>query len=205
MNNIPELRAFIDKTMSGVVAKTGDKIKCAKGCCSCCREPVFADSAEVRMILDSLTSKRKEKLLEELMEWHRLFRIEGFDTETARSAFRYRSLNLWCPLLDKQTGECTVYENRPNACRLHIARGPKAHCDDDVLRRKQEFLMVPELLRYCAEAQMSSLDDGETVAMDHLCILLLDALTGNDHATQARMEMTRTGGEVELKSNKENS
>ena len=205
MNNITELRAFIDKTMAGVIAKTGDKITCAKGCFSCCREPVYADSAEVRMILDSLNAFWKERLLTDLMEWYRLFRIEGFDREQAPNAFRYRTKNLWCPLLDQSDGTCSVYAVRPNACRLHIARGPKAHCDDDVLRRKQEFLMVPELLRYCAEAQMSSLDDGETVAMDHLCILLLDALTGNDHATQARMEMTRTGGEVELKSNKENS
>jgi len=196
MNNINELRTFIDKTMTKVIAKTGDKITCAKGCCSCCREPVFADSAEVRIILDSLTSERKERLLTDLQEWHRLFRIDGFDTETAPSAFRYRSLNLWCPLLDRTDGTCSVYAVRPKACRLHIARGPKAHCDDDVLRRKQEFLMVPELLRYCAEAQMSSLDDGETVAMDHLCILLLDALTGQDHATQARIEMTRHGGKL---------
>jgi Fe-S-cluster containining protein len=205
MNNISELRAFIDKTLARVIAKTGDKITCAKGCFSCCKEPVYADSAEVRMILDSLTSDRKETLHTALLEWHRLFRIEGFDREDQPSAFRYRPFNLWCPLLDRQTGECTVYENRPKECRLHLTKGPKSHCDDDELRPKQKFAMVPELLRYCAEAQMSSLDDGETVAMDHLCILLLDALTGQDHATQARMEMTRTGGEVELKSNKENS
>jgi uncharacterized protein len=41
------------------------------------------------------------------------------ERENAKTGYVFRTLKLPCRFLDSQTGQCTVYEARPMACRLY--------------------------------------------------------------------------------------
>ena len=188
--NTPNLFRTIDKALAKAIANSGDKITCCKGCFHCCREPVYANRDEIRYILDSVSAEDKEKLQVKALTWLTVFALNGFGDDPQVSAFRYRAVDLWCPFLNESDGTCSVYDRRPSARRMHIARKPREHCENDDLRAKQEYLIVPELVQFVISKSVEDLKPGETIKHDHLGILLVEELTGKEFATKARLTVS---------------
>lgn len=131
------------------------KITCAKGCFACCDEPLKVLEGEVDLILADLSPVEKENLKVAVLAWlnaakaHKLEGMVAFNSDDLKAdgkkinAFQYRAFKLTCPLL--QDGVCSVYENRPTACRMHMACGPRIMCEDLAQRPNQKFLTIMEL------------------------------------------------------------
>jgi len=80
---------------------------CRKGCAWCCKIPVEIAPLEANYIAANSPYTIKRKL-----------------TKKAEP-------NSYCPLMDNQTAECTVYDHRPFNCRVFATYDSPDYCRDD--------------------------------------------------------------------------
>jgi Fe-S-cluster containining protein len=177
------------------VAKDGSTISCHKGCFACCREPVYVYEHEVHYMLGCLTPEEIEALKPKVKIAIDTLEASGLLEEIEPKVWGWRPLNMWCPLL--KDGLCSVYQNRPLACRAHIAIGPSHHCEDNELRRQQKFLNTPDLNRHVSQRIMfGSLEEDGEACSDHLIVLLAEILLGRNVKSSARVKVVKQGEEI---------
>lgn len=192
--NIRRLYEFADVWVKKMLAKDGAKPPCCKGCFHCCREPVYGTMSEVKHIVSLLSDGEREALRPKLIEWREKFKAAAggeFVNNNLPSAFKYRTFNLWCPLLAPD-GTCSIYENRPISCRVHVAWKDAAGCIDEALRPNQKFALFPELSQTLTDIQLSDLEPGETLTFDNFLCLLCEELLGSKSITASRVEFHKT-------------
>lgn len=177
----------------GKILKKEPPVPCKSGCFWCCKESVIASDEEVIAMLELLTPEEKKQVADRTRKWMAKFNESNFGSvpeppayEAAYGVPAYRSVNLWCPLLSKD-GKCMAYSRRPLACRMHIAHGTNAGCQDDELRRNQKYALFPGLIENLSLLRFQALKDGERVVNDHLGILLAKELLGIEQPTAARV------------------
>lgn len=100
---------------------------CMNKCCSHPNDWVYLTSEERSRLRDASGIPEKEFMAER---------------QDSNSGYVFHTLNQPCPFLDAQTGNCTVYESRPLACRLFpfyvdpltgYATLYSAECDDNMV------------------------------------------------------------------------
>jgi Fe-S-cluster containining protein len=140
---LPLVQSFADAVIHStvkVVEEQGQKISCKKGCSACCRQlaPIAETEARhIRNIVEALpeprrtvirtrfaeASQRLEKtgLLEQLRHADQL-------TEGDRRALglKYFAQGIPCPFLEE--GTCSIYADRPIACREYLVTSPAENC-----------------------------------------------------------------------------
>lgn len=100
--------------------KAGTPVSCkGLGCNGCCRGEVALHPAEWRDLLPHVPDGA----------WKRV-REHSFELST-------NSQHARCPLLDPDTGGCTVYEHRPFACRAYMVVTPVDHCYPERVGRQE--------------------------------------------------------------------
>jgi Fe-S-cluster containining protein len=97
--------------LEGRARRHGLPLSCGGvGCNGCCRASVPATMPEVDEIVQAMTPEA----------WAALEANEDQIRDDPQVAF--------CPLLDPETGGCSVYEIRPLVCRLYAVCSPKEWC-----------------------------------------------------------------------------
>ena len=141
---LPILQSLDDeiaKEADQLLHQSGKPISCRKGCAACCRQIMPISDAEalalVQLMDDMSPSQRDrvqrrfdeavkrlddEGLLERL--WSFVDRGEEDLSELTADYFRRE---IACPFLEDEV--CTIYEDRPLACREYLVTSPVAHCD----------------------------------------------------------------------------
>lgn len=127
---------------------TGQKISCAKGCAACCRMlvPVSAPEAfALRDMVAALPEDRRQVIrralasttarLEQAGLLSQLRHVAETDRPIADDAMEpinraYYALKLPCPYLENEV--CSIYEDRPAACRELLVTSPADWCQDMV-------------------------------------------------------------------------
>jgi len=169
------------------------QITCGRGCAACCSEPVYVERQEVlllaRRLLD-LPEATRQRVLARTRAWVAKFRASPLLTEKLPHVLAYRALRMPCPLLENQ--ECLLYQDRPNACRMHMAIGPREKCEDDAQRLDQLFVSRHDLMIGGIYKLIEGAQPGETVelVMEHLGLLLAEALLG-ERVESGACEMLR--------------
>lgn len=146
---VPLARRLGEEAVALEEARTreaGERISCRKGCAACCRMlvPVSAPEAfALENLIESLPEARRQVLLGKLkaartrLEEAGLFsRLWAFgqtnrplsDEEMEPINRDYYALRMACPFLDEET--CSIYEDRPAACRELLVTTPAELCDD---------------------------------------------------------------------------
>ena len=138
--------------------------------------------------LSGLSSKELARVKQLVNSWIRAFWKSGIQDEREPSVFKYRTFNLWCPLL--KDGQCTVYDRRPTACRMHVAIDDAHKCEDDKLREHQIFAVIPELQNFVFEKSLHDMKDGESDYYDHFGVMLYEHFFGIDSPTMARVKVS---------------
>jgi Fe-S-cluster containining protein len=128
------------------ITRTGASISCQKGCAACCRMmiPVAPPEAfRLMSVVEALPSPRKESLLNRFQEAQVTLRKAGIEEELKRLAFSedqvtdeeleplnraYYKLRMPCPFLENEV--CSIYEERPSACRELLVTSPAELCRD---------------------------------------------------------------------------
>lgn len=128
------------------LAEQGRIASCQKGCAACCRMLVPLSAPEAFAVLDWVRSRpveqqsrirarfaeAKVRLLSHGV-WQQLSDICGASDHSSDEALdevnqRYYALRLACPFLEEET--CTIYDERPAACRELLVTSPADRCAD---------------------------------------------------------------------------
>ncbi|MDR4484651.1 MAG: YkgJ family cysteine cluster protein [Nitrospirales bacterium] len=126
--------------------QSGTAISCQKGCAACCRMMIPVAPPEALALLsvvEALPSPKKERLLERFQTAQRTLREAGLEEGLQRVAFSedqstdealeplnraYYALRMPCPFLEDEI--CSIYEQRPSACRELLVTSPAELCQD---------------------------------------------------------------------------
>ncbi len=140
---LPLAQSFADAVVDSaakVAEDQGQRITCKKGCGACCRQLVPLAEVEARHIgnlVNELPEPRRSEIrarfaearrrLEEIGLLDRLLHPEGWgDGEVGPLGLDYFRLGIPCPFLEDES--CSIYRDRPIACREYIVTSPAEHC-----------------------------------------------------------------------------
>lgn len=144
-----------ERVEAGIGGLPGKPITCAKGCAACCkRQPVptaLPEAEALRSLVDRQAPARREELRARFEATARCVEESGLGPrmrmeiastpEQARAAVQeYMQLELVCPFLENES--CSIYENRPMACRMYLVTSPASLCTDP-LGQPVEVLSMP--------------------------------------------------------------
>lgn len=158
---VPTLRAVGERAIALEQARaeaTGLAISCRMGCAACCRMLVPVSPPEAFALVDAvhnLPDPQRQHVqariettrgrLEEAGLWSRLREIADTDRQLSDEDMEqtnrdYYALRLPCPFLENEA--CSIYADRPAACRELLVTSPAELCQD-LVRNPVRPLPVP--------------------------------------------------------------
>lgn len=138
--------------------QTGATISCQKGCAAFCRMMIPVSPPEtfaLMTVVDTLPPLKKALLLERFQSAQRTLREGGLEEGLQRLAFSddqvtdeeleplnraYYGLRIPCPFLEDEV--CSIYEQRPSACRELLVTSPSELCQD-LIRNPVQLIPAP--------------------------------------------------------------
>lgn len=112
--------------------RQGGHVYCASGCFKCCDMPIRLSWAEALTISERLTPDQHRAVREHARKIWR----NAHDSRTPDEyVMNHRQGVGFCPLLDRATGACTQYADRPTRCRDTYSALPAFLCAPDGLDR----------------------------------------------------------------------
>jgi len=122
------------------IEKQGQRISCTKGCGACCRQLVPIAPVEARRINDVINAMPEPRQSEIRTRFatarQRLAQTELLTELKARThwtdgqgravGMKYFRQNIPCPFLED--GACSIYPDRPIACREYLVTSPAENC-----------------------------------------------------------------------------
>ncbi len=158
---VPLMRRLGEEAQALEVARSTDADKtlsCHKGCAACCRMMVPLSAPEafaLREFVHSLPTERQQQIAERLAKtkslllshglWHRLLEMGETTQPPNEHALEpinldYYALRTPCPFLEDEN--CSIYEDRPAACRELLVTSPAELCQD-LVKNPVEQIPVP--------------------------------------------------------------
>jgi Fe-S-cluster containining protein len=128
------------------IQDAGQQISCRKGCAACCRMLVPVSPPEafaLKALVEALPDERRQVLLDKLSRARARLEQTGLlarltalaetgrplsDEEMEPINRDYYALRMACPFLEQES--CSIYENRPAACRELLVTTPADLCND---------------------------------------------------------------------------
>jgi Fe-S-cluster containining protein len=140
---LPQFRAVAEVIVQlGVrrVEEEGKTVSCKKGCGACCRQLVPISETEaprIREVVEALPEPRRTEVRARFAEARRRLAEAGLlerlehperfpDQKLRPMALEYFRLGIPCPFLEEES--CSIYEERPIACREYLVTSPAEHC-----------------------------------------------------------------------------
>lgn len=124
----------------GEVRDAGGKISCEKGCAACCRQPIPLAEIEAHRLaelVEALPEPRRREIKTRFETACRHFFERGWfekldrcallpEEERQKVVLEYFYEGVDCPFLE--SGACSIYEDRPLACREYLVTSPAENC-----------------------------------------------------------------------------
>jgi len=134
---LPFLKSLDDQAQTIVVEKIGERVTCAKGCSACCRiqlVPVTpAEAHAILRLVEAMPEPRRGEIqarfadrVERLEAAGLLEKYQESSEQGREMLLQYLDLGLVCPFLEDDA--CSIYEQRPFACRQYLVTTPKELC-----------------------------------------------------------------------------
>lgn len=140
---LPLVQAFADRVVEAGVESAegrGERISCTKGCGACCRQLVPIAEVEARNIaglIESLPESRRALVKERFAAAQQRLAESGMLTPLEQRhqwgtgvgrevGVNYFHLGIPCPFLEAES--CSIYEDRPVACREYLVSSPVEEC-----------------------------------------------------------------------------
>jgi len=140
------LSKIITDTVLENIRQRHGRVDCTRGCAACCRSLVPLAVPEILRLTErihTMANARRRRLHRSFLLGARRILKMPCPTEFVQHAAPdssncpveveavstwYRSLRLDCPFLGKRN--CTIYQDRPLACREHFVQGSSSACRD---------------------------------------------------------------------------
>jgi len=128
------------------IVESGKTISCQKGCAACCRMMIPLSSPEAFALRDhvrSLSDEQQRRIADRMAQAESVLKEQGLWPELVEMGETtqppgdealepvnraYYSLRLPCPFLEHEI--CSIYEERPAACRELLVTSPAEWCQD---------------------------------------------------------------------------
>ena len=173
---VPLARTICAKITDTIVESTfrkGVSISCRKDCSACCsylvplsvpeafsmREEVLDMPADQSKAVLRLCLDASRKILDDMPESFDVHLTTNSPNQVRQLSSWYAGLKLPCPFLSG--GLCTIYEQRPTACREHIVTGSALPCEIEWMVQSQMVTMPVSVLE--ALGQLASELEGTAV------------------------------------------
>lgn len=189
---LPQFRALADAVVSHAVEETiasGQQISCKKGCGACCRQLVPITEVEARRLAEfiaampeprqstirarfaaALTRLESAGVLDLLRRSDRLLDEMSQSPDPVHEfGLRYFQLGIPCPFLEEES--CSIYEERPIACREYLVTSPAENCAQP---KPYTIHCVPIPLKVARAINMLGLGPGARMTRWVPLILLLE-------------------------------
>lgn len=153
---LPQLRQQLDRATDAFCRQTEGSVPifCAKGCRNCCSLAVNCSFPEAVAIAATLTTDQRQQLANKIP----LLREISQQAQDLKQFLRlFRQQLGGCPLLEQETGSCSIYPQRPLSCRALLSTRNSSWCGVD----------FAELHPLEKEAFISSLDPNVTAFPTH--------------------------------------
>lgn len=158
---VPLLRRLGEEAQALEVERSraaGAEISCRRGCAACCRMLVPVSAPEAFALLDAVERQPQERKVQieeklraaqdRLADAGLLPRLHAVAESTSPTTDEeldplnreYYALRLACPFLEEES--CSIYEDRPAACRELLVTTPAELCDD-LVHRPVQAVPVP--------------------------------------------------------------
>ncbi len=122
------------------VKSSGKTISCEKGCAACCYQAIPLAEIEaynIAQVVENLPEPRRVNIEKRFDDASRHFHEIGWfqkldecallpKEERQKIVMEYFYENVPCPFLEE--GACSIYENRPLACREYLVTSPAENC-----------------------------------------------------------------------------
>jgi len=150
---LPVVQALADAVVDAGIRRSaaqGKAISCRAGCGACCRQPVPIARTEafaLRDVVDRMPEPRRSEIRTRFAEVKRRLVEAGLHArlrdlswaapaDVEPLALAYLRLGIPCPFLETdgkpparlQDGGCSIYEDRPVACREYLVTSPAERC-----------------------------------------------------------------------------
>lgn len=114
---------LVDESINELVRSEplAERISCRKKCTSCCYTQVAVNSDEAELLF----KKIKEQKIEIDKD---LLSRQAFAGLETRSWYQLSHSQRSCVFLDLESGECRVYDSRPNVCRTNLVLSNPDSC-----------------------------------------------------------------------------
>jgi Fe-S-cluster containining protein len=159
---VPLLHAICNKCVEMACAHPGpdEKVRCSRGCGSCCRQVVPVSIPELlflRTCLAELPPARRDRYQSRLESVVHAMQKDGVlsalqnagsGQEALSAAQSYFNQGLDCPFLED--GACSIHPVRPFACREFNAISPPELCENPFLNRVRKVPVVPKMTSVAA-------------------------------------------------------
>jgi Fe-S-cluster containining protein len=140
---LPLMQSFADAVVGSAVKEVEareERISCKKGCGACCRQLVPMAEGEARQlhaVVERLSEPRRSTVRARFAEARRRLEAAGLsekllypdrwsDGEGRSIGLAYFRLGIPCPFLEEES--CSLYADRPIACREYLVTSPADNC-----------------------------------------------------------------------------
>jgi len=140
---LPLYRGLAEQLVQAGVARVeeaGRTVSCRKGCGACCRQLVPVSELEarrIREVIEEMPPERRAAVRERFADARRRLAETGLlpllqdpsllpPGEASGFGLRYFVQGVACPFLEDES--CSIYQERPIACREYLVTSPAANC-----------------------------------------------------------------------------
>jgi Fe-S-cluster containining protein len=116
------MRGSSEKTVVRRLNLYLDRIKCVRGCASCCSRMVYISVAEALVMQETMSESGR---------WSEVRRrcLDQRQTSMDSNPVSWFKMNVSCPVLDPKSKECLAYEVRPTPCSTHFVESDPRQCN----------------------------------------------------------------------------
>ena len=202
---LPFLRYVTDRFVDASVEKAQEEgltVSCQKGCGACCRQlvPISAIEAQrLKALVEQMPEPRKSTLLARFEAARQQLQTAGLleklreprrihDEDVDPIGLRYFQQGIACPFLEEES--CSIYEERPLACREYLVVNPPEDCAQPTV---DSIKPVPILIRVEKKMRMLNVEKTTSAPPWVALILALEQVDAapNEMSPQTSPELVR--------------
>ncbi|MBI5441107.1 MAG: YkgJ family cysteine cluster protein [Deltaproteobacteria bacterium] len=193
---LPALRTTADAFVAygaEMSAAAGKPVSCAKGCGACCRQLIPLAHAEARAIaalVEELPEPRRSEMKERFEDALRRVEAAGLlpslegstermSVEAIDLGLGYMRLGIPCPFLEDES--CSIYSERPIACREYLVSSLPRHCASPTAETV-EAVSLPTRVWAAAAREEKGVANSDPAPCVPLVVALRWAATASDAA-----------------------
>ncbi|AKG05127.1 MULTISPECIES: YkgJ family cysteine cluster protein [Salimicrobium] len=128
LEGFEKLLRSVDETMTDIDSFMEMKPNCFMGCAFCCYFPIRVSKMEAKLFfrsIEHMEPDRKEDIYRHWEKYYEKFprKLEealAIEEDDPEMKWKYKQLNLPCPMLDEEKQLCKAYEIRPVPCRTYV-------------------------------------------------------------------------------------